>query len=93
MNEKEWLEEFERYKKFPEWNQRQSMDLEEFKSIFFWEYGHRMMGRFLGVAFVVPMAYFGARGMIPKSLYPRLGGQEVSGSTGKLSITPPSTYN
>jgi len=41
--------------------------------IYFWEYGHRMFGRFLGVAFTVPALYFSARGMVPRSLYPRLG--------------------
>mmetsp|Transcript_35220 Transcript_35220/g.65686 ORF Transcript_35220/g.65686 Transcript_35220/m.65686 type:complete len:419 (+) Transcript_35220:59-1315(+) len=70
----EWEKEFDRYKQFPEWQQRQSMTVEEFKYIYFWEYGHRMMGRALGVAFVLPMGYFAARKMIPKSLYPRLFG-------------------
>lgn len=50
------------------------MTLEEFKYIYFWEYGHRMMGRALGVAFVLPMGYFAAKKMIPKGLYPRLFG-------------------
>ena len=87
MNEEEWNMEFDRYKTFPEWNQRKSMDLEEFKYIFYWEYGHRMLGRFLGVAFVGPMAYFGMRGMIPKTLYPKLlallglGGAQVGWSS------------
>ena len=58
MNKEQWLIEFERYKTFPEWQQRKSMTLDEFKFIYFWEYGHRMMGRFLGVAFVTPFAYF-----------------------------------
>jgi hypothetical protein len=74
MNDKEWNDEFERYKQFPEWKQRQSMDMEEFKSIFWWEYGHRMLGRSLGVAFILPLTYFSIRGMIPKSLYPRMAG-------------------
>lgn len=68
-----WEVEFERYKQFPEWQQRKSMTLDEFKFIYAWEYGHRMMGRFLGVAFTVPLVYFSARGMVPRSLYPRLG--------------------
>ena len=72
-NLQEWEIEFERYKQYPEWQQRQSMTLDEFKFIFFWEYGHRMMGRFIGIAFVVPCSYFLARGMIPKSMYPRMG--------------------
>jgi len=61
MNKEEWTREFERYKKFPEWQQRQSMTLNEFKFIYFWEYGHRMFGRFLGVAFAVPFSYFAIR--------------------------------
>lgn len=73
MNREEWEKEFERYKQFPEWQQRQRMTLEEFKFIYFWEYGHRMMGRMIGVAFAVPLAFFTARGMIPRSMYPRMG--------------------
>lgn len=72
MNEAEWQKEFDRYKQFPEYKQRQSMTLDEFKFIFWWEYGHRMMGRFLGLAYGVPLAYFALRGRIPKSLYSRL---------------------
>lgn len=68
-----WEVEFERYKQFPEWQQRKNMTLDEFKFIYAWEYGHRMMGRFLGIAFVVPLTYFSVRGMVPRSLYPRLG--------------------
>ena len=68
-----WEIEFERYKQFPEWQQRKTMTLDEFKFIYAWEYGHRMMGRFLGIAFVVPLTYFSVRGMVPRFLYPRLG--------------------
>ena len=69
-----WEEEFEIYKQFPEYQQRKSMTLDEFKFIFWWEYGHRMMGRFLGVAFTGPMIYFVARKKIPRWLAPRLAG-------------------
>jgi len=72
MNLAEWEAEFERYKQFPEWQQRKSMTLDEFKFIYFWEYGHRMMGRSLGFAFAIPAFYFAARGMIPKRLYSRV---------------------
>jgi len=72
MNLEEWNKEFDRYKQFPEWQQRQSMTLDEFKYIFYWEWGHRMMGRSLGVAFAVPFAIFAARGMIPRRLMPRM---------------------
>mmetsp|Transcript_44219 Transcript_44219/g.32209 ORF Transcript_44219/g.32209 Transcript_44219/m.32209 type:complete len:452 (+) Transcript_44219:40-1395(+) len=73
MNDEEWKREFDRYKTFPEWQQRKSMTIDEFKYIFYWEWGHRMLGRAVGLAFVIPGVYFGARGMIPRHLYPRLG--------------------
>ena len=73
LNDAEWQVEFTRYKQFPEYQQRQSMTLDEFKFIFYWEWGHRMMGRFIGLAYGVPLVYFAARGRIPRSLYPRLG--------------------
>lgn len=86
MNEQDWQKEFDRYKLYPEWQQRKSMTLEEFKFIYFWEYGHRMMGRGIGLAFVLPGVYFLARGKIPKSFYPRMallfglgGGQGLIG--------------
>ncbi|KAH8044050.1 cytochrome C oxidase assembly protein [Aureococcus anophagefferens] len=44
----EWQREFERYKRFPEWQQRQSMTVEDFKFIYFWEYGHRMLAGLVG---------------------------------------------
>jgi cytochrome c oxidase assembly protein subunit 15 len=86
MSHEEWTKEFERYKSYPEYQQRKSMSLEEFKFIYFWEYSHRMFGRFIGIAFVVPGLYFASRGMIPKDLYPRIallfglgGGQGLIG--------------
>ncbi len=72
MSKEEWEKEFDRYKQFPEWQQRKSMTLDEFKYIFWWEWGHRMMGRSLGVAFAVPFLVFTARGMIPRTLMPRM---------------------
>jgi cytochrome c oxidase assembly protein subunit 15 len=72
MNHEEWIEQFEKYKAFPEYQQRQRMTLEEFKYIFWWEYGHRMLGRFIGVAFGVPMMYFFAKGRIPQQIKGRV---------------------
>jgi len=86
LNDAEWQAEFTRYKQFPEYQQRQSMTVEDFKFIYYWEWGHRMMGRFIGLAYGVPLMYFAARGRIPRSLYPRLatlfalgGGQGLIG--------------
>lgn len=41
------------------------MSLEEFQYIYYWEWGHRMLGRFVGVCFAAPWAYFAMRGKIP----------------------------
>lgn len=70
----EWLQEFSRYKQFPEWQQRKSMTLDEFKFIYGWEYGHRMLGRCVGLVFVLPWAYFTMRGKIPQGYQPRMIG-------------------
>lgn len=73
MTPEEWEKEFERYKTFPEWQQRQSMTVDEFKGIYFWEYSHRMMGRAMGLVFALPFTFFAARKMIPRHMYGRLG--------------------
>ena len=49
------------------------MSLSEFKTIYFWEYGHRMYGRFIGLAFTLPLIYYSIRRYIPLQLYKRLG--------------------
>ena len=49
------------------------MTLEEFKFIYFWEYGHRMMGRVIGAAYAIPAAYFIHKGLITRAMYPRIG--------------------
>lgn len=86
LTQKEWEKEFDRYKQFPEWQQRQNMTLEEFKYIFYWEYGHRMMGRVIGASFVGPMIFYIGTGVIPSVMYPRMalllslgGGQGLVG--------------
>ena len=74
MNTAEWEVEFEKYRDFPEFKRlNMSMTLDEFKSIYYWEWGHRMWGRAIGVCFAAPMVYFAARRQIPRHLYGRLG--------------------
>lgn len=74
LTEQAWLAEFDRYKEFPEWQQRQSMTLRDFQFIYAWEYGHRMMGRAIGVAFAVPWLYFSVRHRIPAGYQARMAG-------------------
>lgn len=77
----EWEEEFQRYKQFPEWQQRKSMTIDDFKFIYAWEYGHRMLGRFVGLAFCLPWVYFTIRGRIPEGYQKRMFGLMTMGGT------------
>lgn len=59
MSEQEWVEEFELYKQYPEYQKlHYHFDLEDFKGIYFWEWFHRFIGRFIGIVFIVPFLYF-----------------------------------
>jgi cytochrome c oxidase assembly protein subunit 15 len=50
------------------------MSLEEFKTIYWWEWAHRFLGRFIGFAFFVPLVAFWMAGYIPRGLLPKLAG-------------------
>ncbi|KAI8844153.1 cytochrome oxidase assembly protein-domain-containing protein [Chytridium lagenaria] len=68
-SEEEWNVEFAKYKDFPEFKLRnQNMSMDEFKFIFYMEWAHRMVGRLIGLAFVLPGAYFAYRGYMTKSI-------------------------
>ncbi|CAD6624518.1 BAH_G0015620.mRNA.1.CDS.1 [Saccharomyces cerevisiae] len=59
MNQKEWEEEFIKYKESPEFKLLNShIDLDEFKFIFFMEWIHRLWGRAIGAVFILPAVYF-----------------------------------
>lgn len=59
LSETHWEEVFEEYKQFPEYREiNYNMTLSEFKTIFFWEYIHRLIGRVLGLVFIIPFAWF-----------------------------------
>lgn len=59
LNEMEWQEEFNKYKESPEFKQLNShITLEEFKFIFSMEWGHRLLGRAIGMFFILPAIYF-----------------------------------
>ncbi|KAF8975401.1 Cytochrome c oxidase assembly protein cox15, partial [Entomortierella lignicola] len=65
----EWEEEFEKYKQFPEYKiLNHGMTLEEFKRIFYYEWSHRMLGRAIGAAFILPGIFFASRGMLSKNI-------------------------
>jgi cytochrome c oxidase assembly protein subunit 15 len=67
MNQAEWEEAFELYRQFPEYQKVNSgMDLEDFKDIYFWEWIHRVIGRFIGLVFFLPFLYFLLRKQLTK---------------------------
>lgn len=73
LTEAQWQAEFANYQRIPEYQLlNQGMTLSGFKAIFFWEYLHRLLGRVIGLAFAVPLAWFWVRRMIPAGYKPRL---------------------
>jgi len=59
INESQWLNYFNLYKEIPEFKlQNYSMNLQEFKVIFWWEWIHRFLGRLIGLFFLIPLIYF-----------------------------------
>lgn len=68
-----WQDMFEKYKQYPEYQLVNfNFSLEEFKRIFWWEYIHRMFGRFIGLVFIIPFLWFWIKGKLSSSLKPKL---------------------
>ncbi len=69
LNEAQWQVAFEGYKKIPEYQKvHHYFTLQDFKHIFFWEYLHRMLGRFIGLVFILPFVYFWLSGKLKSTL-------------------------
>jgi heme a synthase len=69
----EWRSEFEKYQEIPQYRlMNHAMSLDEFKKIYWWEWAHRLLGRFIGVAFLLPLLWFWSKGWISRPLGPRL---------------------
>lgn len=69
MNETDWNTAFEQYKQFPEYQKVNShFKLADFKAIFFWEYLHRLIGRIIGLLFIIPFVIFLMRKSLSKKL-------------------------
>lgn len=72
LSDDAWQRTFEMYQQSPEFQQKNShMDVNAFKGIFWLEYLHRLLGRIIGLAFFVPLAWFLARGKIAWPESPR----------------------
>ena len=68
MNDAEWIDAFELYKQYPEYQKLNNyFDIEDFKDIYFWEWIHRVIGRFIGIVFLVPFIYFLIRKQLTKT--------------------------
>jgi heme a synthase len=73
LNGGQWQAEFEKYQVIPQYRElNRGMSLAEFKTIFWWEWAHRLLGRLIGAAFLLPFLCFLWRGWIASELRPRL---------------------
>lgn len=73
LNDAQWQAEFEKYRQIPEYQQvNRGMSLAAFKQIYFWEWAHRLLGRLIGLAFALPLAWFALRRAIPPGYGRRL---------------------
>jgi cytochrome c oxidase assembly protein subunit 15 len=73
LNEADWVKEFEKYKQIPEYKEiNRGMSLAGFKAIFFWEWLHRILGRVVGMAMILPLAWYAWRRAIPAGYAGRL---------------------
>lgn len=59
ITDQEWQEAFDLYKQYPEYQKLNThFTLEDFKDIYFWEWFHRLIGRLIGMVFLIPFIYF-----------------------------------
>jgi heme a synthase len=73
LNQAEWEMVFQKYQQYPEYQIKNSwMTLAEFKTIFWFEYAHRLLGRAIGLIFLIPLIYFMMKGKVDKPLIPKL---------------------
>ncbi|MBW3098794.1 COX15/CtaA family protein [Pseudohoeflea coraliihabitans] len=86
LTAEEWQEEFELYKRIPEYQQiNAGMDLAGFKRIFWWEWAHRILARGVGVLFAVPFLVFLVTGRIERRLrWPLFGLFVLGGLQGAI---------
>jgi cytochrome c oxidase assembly protein subunit 15 len=75
LNDEAWQQAFEQYKASPQYQQVNSgMTLADFKSIYFWEFVHRLLARIIGLFFALPLLFFWWKRAIPKGYGWKLGG-------------------
>ena len=80
LSDADWQTAFEAYKQIPQYAElNRGMSIDQFKTIYWWEWTHRFLGRLIGIAFLVPFVVFWIAGYIPHALLPRLIGLFVLG--------------
>ncbi|KQN25908.1 heme A synthase [Sphingomonas sp. Leaf33] len=86
LTDAQWAAEFAKYQRIPEYQQlNQGMTLAQFKGIFFWEYLHRLLGRVIGLAFALPLAWFWVKKAIPRGYgWPLVGLLALGGMQGAV---------
>jgi cytochrome c oxidase assembly protein subunit 15 len=73
LTEHAWQKEFANYQKIPQyWRENRGMTLAQFKAIYWWEWAHRLLGRLVGAAFLLPFIGFAVMGVIPRRAWPRM---------------------
>jgi heme a synthase len=73
MSDQGWQAEFGKYREIPQYRElNRGMTLDQFKTIYWWEWSHRVLARIVGAAFLLPMLFFLWRRMIPPSIKARL---------------------
>jgi cytochrome c oxidase assembly protein subunit 15 len=103
LNTADWQAEFARYRQIPQYRELNAgMTLSQFKFIYGWEWSHRLLGRLLGVVFLVPFLWFAWKRMLPRRLLIRLAvifvlgalqglvgwWMVASGLAGRVSVAP-----
>ncbi len=80
LNAADWHDAFTRYQAIPEYQLlNKGMTLPEFQSIYWWEWSHRLLGRFIGLVFIVPMGLLWFAGRIERAMLPRFIGLFILG--------------
>ena len=81
LNDAQWAESFAKYQQTPEFRLRNhDMTVEGFKGIFWWEYAHRLLGRVIGLVFLLPFLYFLFKRRLEPEVAWQLGGIFVLGA-------------
>lgn len=81
LSDADWQAQFALYKQIPQYSQLNAgMSLSDFKTIYWWEWSHRFLGRLTGLVFFAPFVWFAVRRELPRRLFLRLGGIFVLGA-------------